>query len=301
MQEIADLVDALGECPVGHDGCRTRVLDRVRTVATVAEGLERLKHDLVSTVNHELRTPLANILGYCELLTEDDDLDPATRAMVDVIHRNSNRLVSLISDLLLLADLDSRAEVAPWLQVDMAEVVQAVARRVEEPATAAGMRLELQAPPPGPVVMGQRDQLERAVQHLAANAVKFAGGVARTLSMRVRREGEDVVVEVIDDGMGFAPEDLPQLVDRFGRADQVRDQQVQGAGIGLSVVSSVADHHGGELRLDAGLGRGTAARLVLPAVDVSRAPAGGRSRQDPRQDSPEAGSSTAPNVSTSDP
>lgn len=253
--------------PPGHPvgvglWCQDRLEERLGTVARAEARLERLKHDLISTVNHELRTPLANILGYCELLDERDDLDPSVRAMVEVIERNSNRLVDLISDLLLLADLDSGRGLSPWQRLDLAELVLEVADQVRDPAGAAGVQLRVGVDLPGPQVRGCRDQILRAVHHLATNAVKYAGS-GSTAVIVVAADGDQAVVEVSDDGAGIDPSELPAMLERFARADRVRADQVQGAGIGLAVVNSVVTHHGGRFELDSVLGRGTTARFRL--------------------------------------
>jgi signal transduction histidine kinase len=258
-----DATAGLRECAVGDDACRQLVAARLDAVEAAAAELERLRHDLVSTVNHELRTPLSNILGYCELIGDQPGLDASIRSMVEVIDRNSQRLVALISDLLLLADLDAGATVGTWQCVDMAEVVSSVGERITPMAERIGLSVSVDVALPGPEVVGDRDQLERAVHHLAANAVKFAVG-GRWVLLRTAAGPDGVVVEVSDDGQGIDPGELPHLLTRFARAERARNDQVQGAGIGLAVVQSVAKHHGGHLVLDSFPGRGTTARLVLP-------------------------------------
>ena len=251
------------DCPSGDHRCREQVAARLGAVEAAAAELERLRHDLVSTVNHELRTPLSNILGYCELLGERADLPPAAQSMVDVIDRNSQRLVALITDLLLLADLDAGATAGTWQPVDLADVLSSVAERVGPLGAGAGITVSVDVVVPGPQVVGDRNQLERAVHHLAANAVKFAVG-GRWVLLRAKAGPDGVVVEVSDDGEGIDPSELPHLLTRFARAQRARTDQVPGAGIGLSVANSVAEHHGGRLTLDSCPGRGTTARMVLP-------------------------------------
>lgn len=243
--------------------CRDAVRDRLVAVDAAAADLERLRQDVVSTVNHELRTPLSNIIGYCELIVDRDDLDPEVRALLGVVERNSQRLATLINDLLLLADLDAGARAGAGRPVDLAVLVHDVADRVRPTAVGAGLVLVVDAVLPGPLVQGDPAQLERAVQHLAANAVTFAVD-GTTVRLRVLTGDAEATVEVSDDGAGIDPVEMPALLSRFGRAARVRSDQVQGLGIGLSVASSVAEHHGGRLTLDSLPGLGTTARLVLP-------------------------------------
>lgn len=252
-------------CPLARQSCR----ELLASVGAARADLDRTKQDLISTVNHELRTPLSSILGYCELLDDLTDLDPTTRSMVGAIQRNSRRLVTLITDLLLLARLDAGTPGEDWETVDLVTLVAAVAERVAAEASAAGLAVRVDLPRAPVPVMGERDLLDRAVHHLAANAVKFAVG-GRYLTVRVELldpDGEGmVVIEVSDDGPGIAPVELPEITGRFVRADAARRGQVPGAGLGLSVVASVAAHHGGWLDLASRPGEGCTARIRLPVA-----------------------------------
>jgi signal transduction histidine kinase len=245
---------------------------RLRAVSAALAELEQLKSDLVSTVSHELRTPLSSILGYCELLRDGEfgELDPGVRQMIDVIARNSRRLSRLLEDLLLLAQLDAPCPPpAAWACCDLVDLVTSVAGSVSARARAAGLAVEVDLPREAVWVEADHAQLRHALTNLATNAVKFSAA-SGTVRFRLAVDATDAILEVIDDGMGIDPEDLPRLVDRFYRTAAARDQQVQGAGIGLSVVQSVAHRHRGELELCSRPGEGTTARLRLPLRNGSR-------------------------------
>ena len=241
---------------------------RLRAISSAMIELDQLKNDLITTVSHELRTPLSSILGYCELLNDGEfgDLDPTARQMIDVIARNSRRLSRLLADLLLLAQLDSPCPPETgWGQVDLVELLTQVSGATSAQALAAGLHvtLDIDTTASAVWVQGDRAQLRHALLNLASNAVKFSTA-SGTVRFRLAVRGPDAFLEVIDDGMGIHPEDLPRLADRFYRTSSARTQQVQGAGIGLSVVQSVAARHDGELELCSRPGEGTTARLRLP-------------------------------------
>jgi len=245
---------------------------RLRAVSAALAELEQLKSDLVSTVSHELRTPLSSILGYCELLGDGEfgELDPGVRQMIDVIARNSRRLSRLLEDLLLLAQLDAPCPPpAAWARCDLVELVTSVAGSVSARARAAGLTVEVDLPREGVWIEADQAQLRHALTNLATNAVKFSAA-SGTVRFHLTVDGTDAILEVIDDGMGIDPEDLPRLGDRFYRTAAARTQQVQGAGIGLSVVQSVAHRHRGELELCSQPGEGTTARLRLPLMSAVR-------------------------------
>ncbi len=265
--------------PIGDEGSAVPVgygevlLDvspsRSRTVRTAMMELEQLKSDLVTTVSHELRTPLSSILGYCELLSDGEfvELDPAARQMVDVISRNSRRLSGLLNDLLLLAHLDGpRAATDSWGRVGLGGLARTVVGLVTPQVTTAGHAVALDPLPDGEVwVDGDATQLQHALINLVTNAVKFSLE-AGTIRLRVAVEDAQALLEVIDNGVGIDPEDLPRLVDRFYRTSAARGAQIQGAGIGLSVVHAVAERHEGHLEVSSRPGEGTVARLRLPLV-----------------------------------
>ncbi len=235
---------------------------RIVAMSAAVNELNQLKSDLVATVNHELRTPLSNILGYVELLADRTELDDEARAMLDVIDRNSHRLVTLVNDLLMIARIDNQTADDPPVALAPSALLEAAAATVSADAARLGLGLEVHDDCPGTVLHGERQQLERAVGHLARNAVTFSG--SGVITLRCARDGDDVVLEVSDQGQGIDPEELPYLTERFARGRAVRRAQVQGVGLGLSLVSAVAERHGGDFELESALGRGTTARLRLP-------------------------------------
>jgi signal transduction histidine kinase len=253
-----------------------RQADELRASNADLVELDRLKTDLVSTVSHELRTPLTSILGYTELLTDeltdrpDGEVDTGTLRMVEVISRNSSRLLGLIDNLLVLARLDgidpaagsSVAASADSEPVDLAVLVEHVVTTLGPSAATAGLDLVTERPEAAAVVTGDAEQLERAVLNLASNAVKFStrGG---TVTLAVRIEDDQVVVEVRDRGIGIAADELPRLGTRFFRSESARVEQVQGSGLGLSVVHGIASRHGGTFEIESELCVGTVARLRL--------------------------------------
>jgi signal transduction histidine kinase len=256
-------------------GARAELQKQARQLAARnAELIEadRLKTDLVNTVSHELRTPLTSILGYCELLTDAGLGEPgsAPGRMIEMISRNSARLLSLIDNLLLLAKLDGRdpalsaAHGAP-AAIAVTDLVDAVTAMILPTARAAGLDLVTDVGERLLVASGDRDQLERALINLASNAVKFSrrGGV---ISIRARGETGQVLIEVVDQGIGMAAHELAQIGTRFFRGETAREGQVQGTGLGVSVVRSIVENHGGSLSYESCPGEGTTARVLLPSA-----------------------------------
>lgn len=225
--------------------------------------IDRVRTDLVSTVSHELRTPLASIKGYLELL-QDELLDTMTQqqsSMVGAIRRNLERLNDLIANLLALSRAEeTELSVQP---VDLRGVATEVGTDIR--LTAAGRDISIRTlHPAGPVVvMGDRSQLIRAVQNLVTNAVKFSrpGG---TVELRVSQEGDEGVLEVSDEGIGIPAEDLAGLGSRFYRASNAVQAEIAGTGLGLRIVQTILDRHGGNLSVDSVEGEGSTFTVRLP-------------------------------------
>ena len=228
---------------------------------TEAQRLERMRRDFVANASHELRTPVAAIVGAAETLAQGAADDAATRqSFVDILLRHAHRLSRLTADLLDLARLEAgyrpRSEI-----VALAPVFEALAQGFGPRAREKGLALEL--PPKLTLsVRAERASLEQILTNLVDNAIKYtpAGG-----SVRVDARGGSGVVtlEVKDTGPGISPEHLPRLFERFYRVDAARSRELGGTGLGLAIVKHLATAHGGEVSVDSAPGRGTVFRVTL--------------------------------------
>ena len=232
---------------------------------TSLEELDQQKSDFTATTSHELRTPLTSIAGYLELLTDGDfgDLAPAQVRALEVVSRNVDRLRSLIDDLLLLNRLDSgQADTARTLH-DVRCGSARVVEQLSPMARTAQVRLELEQDDEPILVWGDAAQLERAVGNLTSNAVKFtpAGGSVRLGTTRV---GDEVRITCVDTGMGIPAQDRERLFTRFFRASNAQAGHVPGTGLGLVIVRTIAEAHGGQVELESAEGEGTTVTVTLP-------------------------------------
>lgn len=232
---------------------------------TSLEELDQQKSDFTATTSHELRTPLTSIAGYLELLTDGDfgELSSEQIRALDVVARNVDRLRSLIDDLLLLNRLDSgQADTARTLH-DVRSGPARVVEQLSPMARTAQVRLELEQEDEPILVWGDAAQLERAVGNLTSNAVKFtpAGGSVRLSTTRV---GDEVRITCVDTGMGIPAQDRERLFTRFFRASNAQAGHVPGTGLGLVIVRTIAEAHGGQVELESAEGEGTTVTVTLP-------------------------------------
>lgn len=265
------------QVPVGTDVVMTDLGEepsaQPTSVPEDSTALDHVTRGLLETLSHELRTPVASVAGYAELLREGEggQLTMMQRKFVAAIARNSERLRGLADQLLLIGGLESQATQLQLETLDLRQVVSSV--RIS--LAASGLeRVTVELEPgdePLPVV-ADRHRLGQVVEELVVNAAKFTLGSGQvTCSARV--EGDDALVEVVDDGVGFDDEDDPSsLFLPFYRSRAVRVRGVPGAGLGLSFVAAVVRGHGGEVTAEAGADGGSVFTLRLPLARPEAAP-----------------------------
>jgi len=231
---------------------------------------ERMKDEFFALVSHELRTPLTSILGYLQVLVEEDAegdlLPPHHRRFLGTIERNAQRLERLVGDLLFVAQFDAgRLALEPGradLAVLAGEAVDAgLPRSVDR-----GVHLRLD--PDGELVApcpGDAGRLGQVLDNLVSNALKFTppGGA---VTVRAGAEPGLAWVEVSDTGIGIPAGELDRLFDRFFRASSATEREIPGVGLGLAISKAVIDGHGGTISVRSTVDAGTTFRVELPAA-----------------------------------
>jgi len=251
-----------GRTEVGHLAAAfNAMLGTIHESLRQREASEARLRSFVADASHELRTPLTSLKGYAEMLerraiTPEDRIQAAVR-----IGEASDRMTRLVSDMLVLARLDEE----PAVQMERVELGDVVRVAVAEArAIEPEMQLAVLATDDAPIaVMGDRDHLTRAVSNLLAN-VRMHTSPGTRAEISVYASGGTAVIAVRDDGPGIPVEVQEQLFDRFFRADKSRSRARGGAGLGLSIVASIAERHGGSVSVESEPGDGATFRLALP-------------------------------------
>jgi signal transduction histidine kinase len=238
--------------------------DRLREV-------DRLKDEFVALVSHELRTPLTSISGYLELVLDDPELSEEHRRFLDVVDRNADRLLRLVGDLLLVAQIDSGRLV---LDLDDADVRAVAAEAVEDlRPTAEGKNVHLRLDSRGRcVVRGDGPRLRQLLANLVSNAVKFTpeGGKVR---VSVEQRGDEVALAVSDTGIGIPVAEQRRLFDRFFRASSAQKHAIDGTGLGLTIARAITEAHGGTIGFTSAEDAGTTFEVRLPQAGPVEEPA----------------------------
>ena len=226
--------------------------------------LAEMRAEFMSSVTHELKTPIASIQAMGETLSRGRLRDP--RAQQDygtVVTQEARRLGRLVNNVLAYARITDVADIYSFEPLDLDEVIDSClarfTRQLQEPRYALTVDIAADVPS----IMADRGAMELLFDNLIDNAVRHAGAGARDLRVKARAQDGMVCVEISDSGVGIAREDLARVSQKFVRG---RNAAPGGSGLGLAIVTRIVADHRGTFSLDSALGRGTTARVLLPAA-----------------------------------
>ncbi len=233
---------------------------------TEREQAEAMRRDFVANVSHEIRTPLTVLAGFVETMAGVPLTEVERRRVLELMAQQTDRMQTLVADLLTLAQLEGSPRPAADRWLPLAPLLRrALADAVALSAGRHQISLEGGA---GAEVAGSESELLSAVANLLTNAVRYTPeGGSVLLRWQPRAEG-GAAIEVVDSGIGIAREHLPRLTERFYRVDGSRSRETGGTGLGLAIVKHVAQRHGGEIEIERAPGKGSRFALVLPAARV---------------------------------
>jgi signal transduction histidine kinase len=235
---------------------------------TAARRLDAVRRDFVGNASHELKTPLTVIGGFAETLAADD-LPPAQRArFANAIRANARRMQRIVDDLLDLSRIESGGWIPDLALVDVRSAALEATTAARSTAEAKGVTLDIAIDSGAEWVSADPTAVRQIIANLADNAVRHtdAGG---TVTVFTQPDRHGVWVGVRDTGVGIAPEHLPRIFERFYRVDPGRSRAEGGTGLGLSIVRHLAEAHGGRVRAESTVGRGTTVAVRLPAMTAT--------------------------------
>ncbi|HEY3438883.1 MAG TPA: HAMP domain-containing sensor histidine kinase [Actinotalea sp.] len=246
----------------------------LNTMADRLAATESTRRRLIGDLAHELRTPLASLEATVDAVA--DGVLPADPTTMATLREQAERLRHLVTDMAAVSRAEERQLALAPRHLDLSTAARQSVAAHHAPFTRAGRDLDLDAPDPGPVVLADGQRLAEVLDNLLDNALRHApeGGRVRVV---VRADGDDAVLEVVDDGEGFTPEDGRRIFERFFRADTSRPGRGSHSGVGLTIARAIVDAHGGTLTAQsAGPGTGSTFTVRLPAAEVR--PPGSASR-----------------------
>jgi len=226
--------------------------------------LAEMRSEFVSSVSHELKTPLTTVRMFTETMRLDEEMDRQTQCeYLDTVLSESERLGRLVDNVLDFAKIEQGARIYHRQPVRLEEVAEEAARVIRFPLKQSGFTLDLAVERTLPPIEADRDALLQAILNLLTNAMKYSGK-SRRIGLELRREGDDAWIAVTDYGVGIAPEEQARIFDRFYRAPASQSQYIPGAGLGLTLVAHIAKAHGGEVAVRSSPGAGSTFTIRLP-------------------------------------
>jgi two-component system sensor histidine kinase BarA len=226
--------------------------------------LDRLKSNFLATMSHELRTPLTSVIGYSEMMLEGlgGPLTAEQREYLGIIMEKGENLLQLITSILDISKIEAGRVRLMLSEVDASQIMRDAVATLLPVARKKGLRVTCEQAAL-PRIMADRDKLRQCLVNLCSNAVKFtpAGG---TIAVRADVAGERLAIHVADSGIGIADEHLAKVFEVFYQVDGSSTREYGGAGLGLSIVRSFVEAHGGEVRVRSVPGQGSTFTLLLP-------------------------------------
>ena len=231
---------------------------------TEIKNIEKIKKDFVTNVSHELRTPLTAIKGYAETLREEVDAEPGKK-YVEIIERNTDRLINIVNDLLLLSGLEEKLSLE-LEDIDLRDFLENVIKIFDQRLKDKQLSLVMNVKENLPPIKADLSKLEQMLVNLLDNAVKYTDRGEITISMDAL--DKRVQIQVRDTGIGIPKDDIPRVFERFYVVDKSRSRKSGGTGLGLSIVKHIVLLHHGTIDIESTLGEGTKITVTLP-TDLS--------------------------------
>jgi len=265
VRDISDRKAAEAELRAALEDRRI-LLESERVARGAAERLSDMKDEFLATLSHELRTPLSAILGWAQILRRVAGRPEELAKGLDVIERNSRIQTRLIDELLDTSRITSGKVRLDIQQIDPASFIRAAVETVKPAADAKGIRISLRLDPAADTIAGDPNRLQQVVWNLLSNAIKFTPQDGE-VEVALARRGEHVEIGIVDNGSGITPDFLPHVFERFRQADASTTRRHGGLGLGLAIVRSLVEQHGGSVSAaSAGENRGATFTVRLPVA-----------------------------------
>jgi len=230
--------------------------------------LEQLRSEFIANVSHELRTPLTSIKGFLETLLDGamEEKETAIR-FLNIINAETDRMNRLIGDLFSLSQIESGKVVPARVEIIMNRIVEKVFTILSHSAGKKGIELACNVPSDFPLIIGDEDMLTRVLINLVDNAIKYSPENSRITIDADRANKNEVLVSVLDHGIGIPEENLPRVFERLYRVDRSRARECGGSGgsgLGLAIVKHIVEVHGGRIEVTSRPGIGSRFVVYLP-------------------------------------
>lgn len=226
--------------------------------------LEKIRQDFVANVSHELRTPIASIKGYAETLLDGaiDDKENA-KDFIEIIHSDSERLASLINDILDLSKIESGQLKFTMQPISLTPIIKKVVKLLTKQAKAKGVKIEHKISKTPCKVMADKERIAQVILNLLDNAIKY-NKLNGKITISYKEDKKFLKLDIADTGLGIPARDLDRVFERFYRADKARSRELGSTGLGLSIVKHIIEAHGGTVSVESTPDSGSVFSFSLP-------------------------------------
>jgi signal transduction histidine kinase len=277
------------------NGDLDRKVDELAQANLSLHELNRVKSDFLATVSHELRTPLNSIIGFSEILSEAPELQDKHRKFVANIQTSGRMLLGMINDILDMAKIESGRMTIHTEEFSIYDLVDVVCNQIRPMAEKKKIEFQAELAKNVPLLHQDQMKLRQVIFNLLSNAIKFTydRGV---VMLKIADEGPNLVIRVVDNGVGIAPEDQEMIFEKFRQGRRASKESVltrehEGTGLGLSIVREFCRLMGGEVSLESRLGEGSTFSVTLPMTHPELEKADHLSRPVIRHDTPRSDAS----------
>ena len=230
---------------------------------TYLKKIDEIKSDFVSTISHDLRSPLTAIMGYIDLIDRVGPLNKTQQEFIARVQNSTQSITSLVDDLLKLGKIESGFD-SQNEKIYLGQLIHSIADSFQYRIIEKRFNIVMDLPEEMPPIYATASQLRQVVENLLDNAFKYTppGG---KIVIQAKVEQKQIILEIKDSGIGISPMDLPHVFDKFYRAGNVGS--IVGTGLGLAIVKSIVDNHHGRIWVESAPGEGTTVTVVFPVIE----------------------------------
>ena len=251
--------------PVYLQNSKNAIIGSIINIENITEivKLENMRRDFVANVSHELKTPLTSINGFVETLIMNEDLQVSKRnRFLAIIQKESDRLKRLIEDILLLSSIENKNDLVKE-SISLYDVFKEVYDMINYIASSKNIDLSYEFEDDKVVVQAYGDYMKQLLLNLIDNAIKYTPNGGKVIVKQFTKDN-NIIIEVIDNGMGIPKEDQSKIFQRFYRVDKARSRSVGGTGLGLAITKHIVNSLNGSISVESEFGEGSKFIVKLP-------------------------------------
>jgi len=235
-----------------------------------AEESDRLKTSFLANMSHEIRTPLNSILGFSDLLANDDHPEELKKEYYEIVHSSGEHLLSIINDILDTSQIESGQVALSLSEFSVHQLVLEIQKEHSYRASAKGIELKIAENIPGEhlLIRNDRTRVKQVLTNLVGNAVKFTS--SGYVEIGLKPEAKGIQFHVTDTGIGIDQQNQDLIFERFRQVESAQTRKYGGNGLGLSITKSLANILGGEIRLESEVGKGSVFYFTIPYKPVNQ-------------------------------